>query len=270
MPTPSGWHIHVYAGQSNETENGLGPCGDTTNAYDSRIFQVGRVGGDNMKIVPAVRPLDYWSGGGGRGAGLSRARLYIQNGHLPDGYNLLIIPAAKGGTSVLYWDGTAPDPDGDDLWGDMIARTNIGLALTNATVTMFVWRQIETDVQIAQFNGPLHYLIPDAHAWYVRSLALMDRVRAAFGPCPIVYTHPTKDFDPGLQLKANFMDALRALAAARPRCCVSDTADLGTNELYGTNGIHFNGASEEIIAARNIMDYESLSTKLIANFLGTP
>lgn len=261
-PSADGWDVFVFAGQSNECEVGLGPYTDTSSTNDGLIWQVGRTGTDNFKIIPATRPLAYWNGGTGLGSGLSRARYYISRGHLASGRKVLIVPAAHGGTSILEWDGTMAG-DGLHLYEDMVARTNVGLALPNASVKMFVWRQIEADMVASKsHNNPYHTFMPDFATFQTHTLDFIDRIRTVFGSTvPVVYTHPTPDYVATQVEYSTFDTGLDTIAAARTRCCATITTGLTSNfSITGDtiDKVHFSAAAQETIALQNIIDFEGL------------
>jgi hypothetical protein len=222
-----------------------------------------------MQIIPAVQPLDYWNLGAGIGSALHIARLYIAAGLLPSGYKILIVPAAKGSTSVLNWDGTQLDDNGDDLWGDMVTRLQFALSLPNSHLKLFVWRQIEADqTAAASIHNTLHGLMPDAATWKTHTLALMDRFRSIFPFCPIIYAQPTREYSVSNSMGPSFLLTLAEIAAARPQCAVIDTAGLTTNAPYVDQGfIHFSAASQIEIARRTIPALHALSTTLTVSML---
>ena len=260
-PDAAGWHVILCSGQSNECAIGMGSWTPLVGSqFDSQIFQLGRFNGNDMQIVSAADPSEHWTPGCYHGATLSRARQYIAQGLLPAGYNLLIVPAACGSTSILHWDKTVGY--NVDLWGDLSARLEMGLSLPNATLTWFVWRQVENDLNAAAHcQNKLHPRMPDAATWLAHTEAFLQNFRAQFGNVPISLTQPTDAYLRRAPVKPDFRSDMLQLASDLGNSTVTDTIGLASN--YAVTGnpvdeIHFKATSQERIAQRNVADYAAL------------
>ena len=155
----SGYDIVIVAGQSNAVGRGTGPFDDrfaSTN-IDARIQQLGRIGAENMQVIPIgyvsqgvkYDGLQHWGFGDSEdrrtrmGFALSFARMYVKK-QLAPGRTVLIVPAAYGGTTIARW---VNDSAELPLYSDMVARTQAALALPGENrLVAFLWSQGEQDV----------------------------------------------------------------------------------------------------------------------------
>jgi hypothetical protein len=254
MSLGPGFDIIIYAGQSNEVGRGIGPWTDSDPSNDGAIFQVGRWGADDMTIVPMAAVLQFWSQSNtGHGHGITYARLYAAQ-RLEVSRQVLLVPAADGGTSILQWLGLIQG-NGNDLWGDMAARIAFALGQPgNNRIVAWVEHQGETDIVIAlNPSDPNHALMPDAMTYQARKLDLIDKVRSAFGTFPMTFGLFAPGWIANNPVKASFQAALAAVCAQRPLCATVDTSWLSDNHMVDPSqtAIHFSAAAQETLAVRH-------------------
>lgn len=96
VPEDDSYDIFVIMGQSNAVGNGNGTP-DTT-VVDG-VMQLGRNGVNYDTIIPAVDPLQQSAGAVGIGYGVTFAKEYKSK----TGRNVLLVPAAKNGSTVQEW-----------------------------------------------------------------------------------------------------------------------------------------------------------------------
>jgi len=127
-------------GQSN-THQGIGfdPVIDAT---ESVIWQLGRFGSDNRRIIPATEPLQHLSPiPGCIGFALPFAKAYKQL-FLSPGHGVLILPCGMGSTGFgnHYWN------PGDSLFNDAVDRTRYVLGKYPSRLVTILWHQGESDI----------------------------------------------------------------------------------------------------------------------------
>lgn len=258
--------ILMVPGQSNGVGEGIGDWSGPP--PDPRVFQVGRYGADNMQLIPAVRPLQYWTQQK-HGFDLSLA-CYIAAKYLPPQRNLVIVPAGCGGTSILQWLGLDRG-NGDDLYADQLARVRLCLALpgTNRIIGYFE-QQGEADIQISlDPNDPRFPLMPDPPTYGARKVDLIDALRRDLGMFPMffgLFTHRHVG-EEGLAQIEGFEDAIRAAASSRPRCFVTGgMSDLLLNCDVGgdPDDRHFSASSQETMAALHFRNF--MRSQAVARF----
>jgi hypothetical protein len=248
--------IIIYPGQSNTCGLGIGPFTDNDASHDNCIFQIGRTGDQNMKIIPAKEPLDFWRNTR-HGYCMTFARLYAAT-LLQPGRSIIIIPAACAETTILQWLGIVPGPRTWRLYRNMSARTNLGLSQGGARMVAWIEQQGEADVNIASTpSDPNYSLMPDAATYQARKLDLVDRVRKDFGIFPMVFGMMSPEWVATKPLAPAFEDAIKAVCDLRPLCAWTDTTGLGSNyDVDPTqNPIHFNAAAQEELAHRHFATY---------------
>jgi hypothetical protein len=161
--TTSGYDIIIVGGQSNAVGAGLGPFTDSyaNPTIDARIMQLGRIGDQNLTVIPATwvqdsityDALQHWVIPAQRktmGFAIPFARRYIADGHLAANRKVLIVPTAYGGTSILKWLGeiSTPTTTPNALYDDMRDRVRTALALPgNNRIVAFLWHQGESDIK---------------------------------------------------------------------------------------------------------------------------
>lgn len=138
----TGYDVFLLAGQSNMVGRGQ-PFDAILDEPDPAIFQWGRGGDRESRIVPAAARLDHADGAllDRVGMGLSFAKAYraAQTVARP----ILLVPTAKGGSSFSahQWN------PGDPLLEDAVSRTNAALATDPGNRLIgILWHQGENDV----------------------------------------------------------------------------------------------------------------------------
>jgi len=128
----TGYDVFVIAGQSNAVGVGAGPYVDVlkSKSLDAKIFQLGRYGTDNKKIIPGQDVLQHFSYTPRTttiGFGMAFARRYAR--WMDKNRKVLLIPAAMGGTSVLQWLGELPltTRATDSLMNDLKFRLKLAM-----------------------------------------------------------------------------------------------------------------------------------------------
>lgn len=139
-PTATAYDIILVIGQSN-THYGEGYDTDL-DCPESGIWQLGRFGANNFKIIEASEPLEhYTSQPGFIGFALSFAKYYKKT-FLHTTRQVLIIPCGKGGTGFTdkSWN------PGDPLYEDAVSRTNFIIRnYPNSKLVAILWHQGERD-----------------------------------------------------------------------------------------------------------------------------
>ncbi|PQA93677.1 hypothetical protein B0A69_11800 [Chryseobacterium shigense] len=148
------YDIFLIAGQSN-THYGIGydPMIDTV---DPDIFQVGRRGALNNKIVVASETLHHWTSNNNKiGFGLTFAKKYKQYLLKPD-RKILLVPCGYGGTTIQQWSKNTT------LYNDAVKRTLT--ALNNnpgSSIKGILWHQGEHNVNTTNYTTLLDKFIGD-------------------------------------------------------------------------------------------------------------
>lgn len=149
------YDIFPVIGQSN-AYNGLG-LDYSLDVTDPRIQQLGRFDSNNYKIIAAKDPLEHHTLANGRnGFAMTFAMNYLQyfwEGNRP----VLLIPAAKDGSSFYSKDWNK----GDTLYNDVVRRVKYVLEkYPGSKVRAFLWHQGESDVYWGRdYTGMLDRMI---------------------------------------------------------------------------------------------------------------
>lgn len=148
------YDIILLAGQSN-TLFGF-PKSDSIDLMSPLIKQLGRFK-NNLKIVPALEPLDNWSKYPNHmGFSSEFANEYIKLNLLDSGRYLLIIPCGMGSTGFKHNDWNK----GSYLYQDAINRVNIILKSNSKNkLVAFLWHQGEADVGWSYYQTELDKMI---------------------------------------------------------------------------------------------------------------
>lgn len=141
-PSCGAFDVILLMGQSNATSRGIGGGPDPA-ASDRQIWQFGRGNADH-RIVPAKEPLmNVTYASQGVGFALPFARQY-RDGFLKPGRAVLIVPAAKGATSVArqnaYW-----QPGGLGHRDVRERMRSVLRAFPKARLAAILWHQGESD-----------------------------------------------------------------------------------------------------------------------------
>jgi hypothetical protein len=224
--------IVIIAGQSNAVGYGLGPY-SVDRRSDDKLFQVGRIGTDNLRIISARKSLQFWgmtSTDWTRGGiGLSFIREFAK-AQVP-GRKVLVIPAAKSGTSILQWQ------PGGKLYSDMIQRIQRALQTdSRSRIAAVLWHQSETDIS--------HPMAPES---YFRQLKMVFvQLRNDFpGSFPILVGEPVPSWKAGSTQKTAIVDQIKKLSQDLPEVSFVSAAGLLSNQDagYTADPIHFSGAA---------------------------
>ncbi|HMN69406.1 MAG TPA: sialate O-acetylesterase, partial [Bdellovibrionales bacterium] len=274
----TGYDVIVIAGQSNAAGQGAGPAVDEPGleAQDSKIVQVGRFGNSNGKLVPGKDPLHHWlldENWPYKGPGMSFARRYART-MLASGRQVLIVPAAYGGSSIFHW-AQAPEPGNPDtiLYPDMKARIPLALAQKDARLVAVLWHQGESDIAAHSVPpAPTGYyqLVPSMNAFINRTRGLITALRRDFPSSTCVpfimgepvpaWTEPTLPNLPAT--KAQFKNALIGLAQSLPCTGYVESTGLTSNrQATGiADDIHFSAQAQVHMGTRYFAAYSALKS----------
>ncbi len=146
--------IFLIIGQSNTCGGtGIDPILD---APHPRILQLGRHNGMNLKVIPAIEPLEHHHRiPNAIGFALPFAKEYVCN-LLEENRTVLLIPSGMGGTGFKdkRWGVN------NDLYADALERVNFVLKnYPSAKVKAILWHQGEKDVNNKQYIQQLDTMI---------------------------------------------------------------------------------------------------------------
>jgi hypothetical protein len=265
-----GYDIIVVAGQSNAVGVGLGPFADPleNESIDGKIMQIGRSGPDDMRLIPVGNVvngvkfdgLQHWGahhGATANGFALSFARHYVHD-ELAPSRSVVIIPAARGGTSILEWLGEgAPNHKASPplpLYSDMIARVRAALALPGENrVVAFLWHQGEADANLSSIPSAQSATGMTPRVYEEDLAGLIKKIRKDIpGAYPIVMGMLTPDWIPrgpnGAGIKAQIEQAIRNVAAQEGMAGVASSDGLLSNYAAGASPspvqkVHFSAAA---------------------------
>lgn len=277
-PSASGYDIIIIAGQSNAVGAGMGSFTDlyANTATDARIVQFGRY---STTVSPATwtkdgivyDALQHW----GRnvstttmGFAIPFARRYIAEGHLAPGRQVLIVPGAYAGTSILQWiDGPISFPP-SSLYNDLLLRARFALSLPGDNrVVAVLWHQGEADVFYANQN--MHGM--NTAVYQQQLTALIQKFRTDFpsNPAyPIIAGNFVAQWDrwsSDLSLPRQFEHVIETVLAPDVRAGVVTSTGLTQNYPTFTSDwseqLHFTAQSQVTLGDR----YYQMWKKLINN-----
>lgn len=233
LPPDPGYDIFVVPGQSNSVGQGLGSFGAYSGpaGYDNRLFQIGRFGGGALKVIPADEPLQFWDNELGTRHSFATPLMRLYAARLPGCRKVLLVPAARGQTSIFQWlnDGI--------LWPDFLVRLDMALR-TPGKPRVVAWfeNQIEADI-----NNFVIHSGPDATAYHDAKLVLIDRFRALCPDVPMFFGDPVEEWRNGQTAKNNFVASLHTAISERDRCYSVGTAGFPSNTTIdpGESDVHF-------------------------------
>ncbi len=296
--TCAGYDIVIVAGQSNAVGRGLtGTWSYPHTTTAPRIFQVVRtyiagapdtqtyIAAPQFAVVQASEPLDNDT----QITDLQNpARIgfayafsqYVAASQASHNTCVVIVPAARSGTSVLAWNLVTRQYAGDlsFFYLDMINRTKLALAaLPNSHVTAFLWQQGEDDTATIGSVGsaaPLRLagLMPDVATFHAQLTGVMAQLRRDLG-CgfPLLmgrmadsyltgfFADPTEEAN-AQTAKAGVTAAIQAVAAAEP---------CGNGHFVTSAGLLTN-AQEPAAVLPVFLDYTHFSAAaLVGNGAGT-
>lgn len=298
----TGYDLIIVAGQSNGVGYGgvspTHPVPDpfTGDAIETKLFQLSRAGDpspnctgttypDRKIIAATADPLLHWSyncrGTGNAGLGIPLSRRYGKYSLAPNGRRVMLIPAARSGSSITLWDLD------DTLYKDMKERVLYALSLNSGNkLVAFHWQQAERDIQAAVDTADsLHPQMPNAATYKIKLQALVKNLRkdfAAQGGFPILIGQPSPkprlppDVPPGEpEVKAEFVTAMKQVVAANP--CMAfvsseapppetnpppnDRTELPTNSdaTGSTDIVHFSAEGQWRLGSRAYTAYKSVA-----------
>jgi hypothetical protein len=200
---------------------------------------------------------------------------------------VLIVPAARSGTSILAWNLVDRQYAGDlaFFYLDMISRTKLALAaLPNPRVVAFLWLQGEADaLTIASIDTPtpdrLATLMPNAATYLSQLQIVMAQMRTDLGCVPAMLGNlaPSfiSDFDTNAAIEANAeavkgqIEAAMQTVANNDSCkkmaVISSTGLLTNAQQVVTTGFqdftHFSATSQIALSNRFYKEYKVLAGK---------
>lgn len=226
-----------------------------------------------MQVIPATDALEFWDINPftqtAHGHSMSFARLYAAN-FLPHDRNILIIPAAHGGSSILEWLQIVINDEGQHLYDDMTARINFAFSQKgfNRIVACLDF-QSEQDIAYARNPGlPNHDLMPDAETYRSMKSLLIDKIRTDFGIFPWFLGLQCDAWLPGDPIKAAFEIVIRNVVTTRPWMAVTETSGVESNIVIdsGENPVHFSAAGQEVLAQRNLNNFVTIRDTMLRQF----
>jgi hypothetical protein len=259
-----GYDIVIIAGQSNATDRGDGAFTPSFPGQDARIRQIGRFGDDDMQVVAVGRlhdgivwgGLQHWTDKPKRyfmGFALPFARIYARRQLAPN-RTVLIVPAAKGGTSIRSWLGESGQPS-LDIYPDMLARVQRAKSQPGRNrIVAFLWHQGEADLMAGM--APKTYR--------EKRIEFFSRVRSDIpGAYPILTAKFTAAWLAGDPLKRAFE---RAIGAATEQDglgrVVSRAGLLSNGEVLGNDDIiHFSAQANQTLGSRLFSAWASINSE---------
>ncbi len=286
--TTTAYDIIIVAGQSNAVGFGNGSYTElprfVTATNTAKVFQVGRFSSHNMRITPVTHePLEFW----GMNQTFSSTTLDHHGSAYPfalrlaatetAGRKVLIIPAAKGGTSILEWDnvvnnfGSSTDPDSTVLYDDMIARTKFALAQNPQNrVVAVIWRQGEADVNaLYTLSNPFHPFMTSSSTYQSKLVALRTQLRndlSSQGCVPFLFGEMTQQWVPtvakyqamsGLEAKSAITNVIKYVAST-DSCNTSVFVPSMNTTVNSSGPIHFDAVGQWNMAKKFWSAYQTV------------
>jgi hypothetical protein len=309
--TCAAYDIVIVAGQSNAAGRGLnGVWSYPHPAMAARVFQVVRtyaagepdlvntITAAQFSVAQATEPLDsdtlITDLENPSRIGFAYAfSQYVAANQAAHSTCVVIVPAARSGTSVLAWNLITREYAGDlsFFYLDMINRTRLALAkLPNSHVTAFLWQQGEADTATIGSVGsaaPLRLasLMPDVATFHTQLAGVMAQVRRDLG-CgfPLLmgrmadsyltgfFTDPTEEAQAEIA-KTGVTAAIQQVAAAEP-CgnghfvtsagLLTNSQEPGAVPTVAVDYTHFSAAA----MAGNGANSDSLAYRYFRSWLG--
>ena len=255
-----GFDIIIVAGQSNAIGYGKGPYEDLQIPNEqSQIFQIGRGGSNDGKIIPAHEQLDHWSklkDNTGVGFAMTFARQYARKLRAPN-RRILLVPAAHNGTDILLWSvpRSLEEPTlYTKLYFDMILRTRSALQASAAVpqrnrVVAVLWHQGEANLS-AMIRNQLSEsgkTVPNPAAYEPRLVQLIQSLRKEFSErLPFLMGQVMPDSDADHPIRKEFDQRLETLAKRIPCVAFVSSNGLKSNSDFDPalkDGDHFSAKS---------------------------
>lgn len=253
------YDIIVAFGQSNCTQVGYGTYFDPLQspAIDGRIKTLTRFGSELFKVIPALNSdgsehLENWNNYSAASKKhafiISFARRYVKN-RLAVGREVLILPAARGATSVLEWNRKLiVYPESPLLYNDMAGKLNYLLSIKGNRIVSFNMALGESDVVYSDLDK--HGMTPRRFA--DEMLLLLKRIKSEFPGVPIITTKFPPQWMPGSALKAQIETKLQNVTTAVGGMTV-ETGGLISNTGPAGSGaeVHYNAQSMQKLGERH-------------------
>lgn len=149
-----GYDVILLAGQSN-THYGFN-MNAAIDTVGVNVKQLGRLDGDDMKVIAGKEPLDNWTRASGRiSFASSFGNMYAKN-YLTGNRKVLIVPCGYSATSMVGGNWRVGDP----LYKDAVKRTNFVLdTYLGSRLVAILWHQGEYDAGNANYQGQLDAMI---------------------------------------------------------------------------------------------------------------
>jgi hypothetical protein len=180
----------------------------------------------------------------------------------PAGRKVLIIPAAKGGTSILQWDKVinnfASSTDTTLLYDDMASRTKAVLAQNpHNRIVAVIWRQGEADAIALHDSASQYHPLMSTSTYQFKLTALRYHLRHDFpaqGCFPFIFGEMTKQWVPGVADK-NAITSVIQYVATHDGCSTTSNQSVfvPSDTTMTTNynePIHFNAAGQWAMAKK--------------------
>lgn len=230
--------IVVVMGQSNAVGRGDGgyeEIGKLT-SEGNRVYQVTRDDHDDMKVALVTQePLAFWGQNNSQTnkKGLAYPFALRLARSLPPERDVIIVPAAKGATSVLLWDWrlesfvtNSGERDSRTLYTDMVKRIQFALDThPDNRIAAVIWQAGEADITaIGNKHSPLHdYMSPNRFMTALKSIRTSLRRRFDDQGCfPILIGEPSREWEPvngsvaGLEAKRDVIKKMREFSKNDP------------------------------------------------------
>lgn len=282
-PDP-GYDIFVIAGQSNSVGIGIGPFNDPNSnpKTNALIFQIGRDGANNLKVIPATDRLEHWivldaagNSTSGVGMGAAFARIYAKE-ILKSGRKILLVPAGLGATSSLQWDreidffkAKTSFIDSLVLTDDLVARLNVALEQPGGVNRLkgILWHQGESDVECLEKGNWCNGKTPNGSAYATRIKTIFEFLRSKVPyAVPIVAGKFVPEWSGGSRSaaarKLEIENAIGSLASFSGHVAVVETSGLKANsqaDSGSTDTIHFSAQSQIDLGKRYFEAFKKLN-----------
>jgi hypothetical protein len=270
-------------GSSNAAGRGLGPFTDPQQlaTTDARIFQVGRLGGSDNKIVP----IGYWHNGvmwdglhswdtkehdQDFSHALTFARHYIRY-YAPPDCVVVIVPGAKGGTYL----GNATNPEKDwrnlssaGLFVDAVHRVQSVLALPGNNEILTTLVQVGENNYWQYLGGTPAFTPAEFQAMLTGMLAKWRELLPQTPDYPFIVGGfaPTWVSSYDTLIRTQFQSAAYAAAAASAPSKAINMVGLTSNSA--TDIAHLNAASQVLFGYREYRAWESVMGYALRQKLG--
>lgn len=222
---------------------------------------MGRIGENQLKIIPAVDPLDHWDrekhiNDGRIGFAIPFARLYAKK-YLVSGRRVLLVPTASGGSNILAWAPSAPD---EVLFKDMVVRARLSLETIipeskfRNRIVAVLWHQGEANLFEWKFRPDMQWAraIP-IRAYGERLRQIVETLQSEFPDerFPFLIGEINQAVFPGDPIRVNFDKELQRIEKEIPCTGLVPSDGLKNNsEFIPNDGEHFSAEALVQFGAR--------------------